>query len=202
MVVLPGSAVGQIVFGATKVWLLALPLLWMMLIDRKRPQIPKLRKDGMAMGAVTGIAIFFGILGSYWLVGRHWMDMSAMQARAFEIGLHSPAIYVGGAIYWCFINSLLEEYVWRWFVVTRCEALLPRVAAIIVSGVLFTIHHVVALQVYFDLTLTILTSLGVFIGGATWSWLYAKYRNIYAAWISHILADLAIFIIGYFVFFG
>ena len=100
------------------------------------------------------------------------------------------------------INSILEEYLWRWFVVTRCEVLMPRLAAVVLSGLLFTLHHIIALDVYFDWRVVVLGSLGVFIGGATWSWLYIRYRNIWAAYVSHVFADVIIFAIGWKLLFG
>jgi len=57
-------------------------------------------------------------------------------------------------------------------------------------------------DVYFNATVTALAALGVFIGGATWSWLYLRYRNIYAAYVSHVFADVIIFLIGYLLIFG
>ncbi|MDP7348765.1 MAG: CPBP family intramembrane metalloprotease, partial [Phycisphaeraceae bacterium] len=106
-------------------------------------------------------------------------------------------VYVLGAIYWCTINSILEEYVWRWFVFTRCEALVGQVPATIVSALLFTIHHVIALMAFFDWRVTILASLGVFIGSAMWSWLYLRYRNLWTAYVCHVFADVGIFVIGW-----
>jgi membrane protease YdiL (CAAX protease family) len=48
----------------------------------------------------------------------------------------------------------------------------------------------------------LLGSLGVFIGGAVWSWLYLRYRSVWPCYLSHALADAAIFIIGYRLIFG
>jgi membrane protease YdiL (CAAX protease family) len=79
---------------------------------------------------------------------------------------------------------------------------MPRWPAVIASGLFFTLHHVIALTAYFDWRITTLASLGVFIGGATWSWIYLKYRNIYAAYVSHVFADIVIFAIGYKLIFG
>ena len=45
-------------------------------------------------------------------------------------------------------------------------------------------------------------SLGVFAGGCIWSWIYLRYRDIWGAWVSHVLADIIIFIIGYQLIFG
>jgi len=74
--------------------------------------------------------------------------------------------------------------------------------AVLVCGLLFTAHHVVALRVYFDWKTTALASAGVCIGGATWSLLYLKSKNIYAGYVSHVYADLIIFYLGWRLIFG
>ena len=201
MVQSPGSA-GQAVFVAAKIWLLALPLVWLVGVEGGRPRFPRPSTGGMGAACLTGLIIFAVIGCAYGLLGRHWIDADQMRERAIEIGLTTPLIYVAGALYWCTINSFLEEYVWRWFVFTRCEMLMGRRTAVPASGLLFTIHHVIALAVYFDWRITTLASLGIFIGGATWSWLYLTYRNIWAAYVSHVFADVIIFAIGYVLIFS
>ncbi len=192
----PGTFIGKGVFGFCKAWLIGLPLVWLILVDKQRPTIPKPTGKGMAAGVVTGIAIFLLIGAGYFLFG-HWIDTQVVSDKAIEVGLDSPMKYLLGAVYWCTFNSLMEEYVWRWFVFTRCERLMPRWPAVIFSGVFFTLHHIIALAAYFDWRITLLGSVGVFVGGATWSWIYLTYRNIYAAYISHVFADVVIFMIGY-----
>lgn len=192
----PGSTFSQTFFGFCKVWLVALPLAWHLLIDKQRLSIPRPTGKGMGIGIATGIAIFLAIGAGYLLLG-HWIDPAHVSANAKEAGLSSAWKYILLAVYWCTINSLLEEYVWRWFVFTRCESLMPRWPAVVASGLFFTLHHVIALSAYFDWRITTLASLGVFIGGATWSWIYLKYRSIYAAYVSHVFADVVIFWIGY-----
>ena len=196
MVVAEGTA-GQIVFGAMKVYLWLFPLLWLVLVDGKRPSFPRPAARGMAAACITGSIMFVAIGVAYWLLGGHWIDVEFMQDKIAEVGLGTPLRYLLGALYWCTINSMLEEYVWRWFVVTRCEVLMPRRAAIIASGAFFTLHHIIALEVYFDWRVSILGSVGIFIGGTTWSWLYLRYRNIWAAYVSHVFADVIIFAIGW-----
>ena len=197
----PGSAFAKGFFFACKVWLIAMPLVWHLLVDKQRMSIPRPSHKGMATAAATGSAIFLAIGAAYFLFG-HWIDPAVVSEKAAEVGLTSPLIYVLGAVYWCTVNSLLEEYVWRWFVFTRCETLMPKPLAVAVSGLFFTLHHIIALTAYFDWRITVLGSLGVFIGGATWSWIYLRYRNIYAAYLSHVFADVIIFIIGYKLIFG
>ena len=77
-----------------------------------------------------------------------------------------------------------------------------QVPATIVSALLFTIHHVIALMAFFDWRVTILASLGVFIGSAMWSWLYLRYRNLWTAYVCHVFADVGIFVIGWMLIFS
>ncbi len=95
------------------------------------------------------------------------------------------------------MNSLLEEYFWRWWIFERLRVFAPAFAAAVGSGVLFTVHHVVALDAYLPWELTLLASLGVMTGGITWSWIYARYGNLWAAYVSHVWADVIIFWIGW-----
>jgi len=197
----PGAFFAKAFFMACKVWLLVLPLVWHLMVDKQKLTLPRPSGKGMGAAVATGSVIFLAIGAGYFLFG-HWIDTTIVSDKAIEVGLSTPMLYILGAVYWCTINSLLEEYVWRWFVFTRCETLMPKWPAVIASGLFFTIHHVIALTVYFDWRITLLASLGVFIGGATWSWIYLTYRNIYAAYVSHVFADVVIFAIGYKLIFG
>lgn len=197
----PGSAVGQGVYVALKAWLLLLPLLWLVLVERQRPRIPRPSSRGMAAGIGTGVVIFIAIVATYLLL-KHWIDADVMATQIAAIGLGDPRLFLLLALYWCTVNSILEEYVWRWFVFTRCEALMPRAVAVIAAGLFFTLHHAIALDFYFDWRVTLLGSAGVFIGGATWSWIYLRWRNVYAAYVSHVFADVAVFGVGWYLVFG
>jgi membrane protease YdiL (CAAX protease family) len=63
-------------------------------------------------------------------------------------------------------------------------------------------HHVIAVSQYLDPLLTFLASAGVFAGALIWSWLYMRYRSIWPGWLSHVLADIAVFGIGWYLLFG
>jgi len=196
MVAAEGTTLGETFYVASKAWVLLLPVLWLMVVDRKRPSVPRPSGRGMVAACVTGSLIFVLIGGAYLLFARSWIDVPHMREEVQEMDL-GKLKYLGLVAYLITINSLLEEYVWRWFVVTRCEALLPRWWAVVASGLFFTLHHIIALWVYFDWRIIVLGSLGVCIGGMTWSWLYLRYRNIWAAYVSHVFADVVIFAIGY-----
>ncbi len=73
--------------------------------------------------------------------------------------------------------------------------------AIVVSTFAFTLHHIVAMLVYFNGVVTVVASLGIFIGGVVWSWCYIRYRSIWPGYLSHAIVDIAVFIVGYHLIF-
>ncbi len=202
----PEATWAKAVWMVGKAWMLAVPVLWLVYIEKGRLRLPRWSNRGMVAGHVTGVLIFLVIGVTYLLIADAWIDFALMREKIAAMGLDNPWLYAGGALYWCTVNSLLEEYFWRWFTYCRLRDLLPgkvgNIVAVGLAGLLFTVHHVLALSVYFDWRVTTLASVGVFIGGVTWSALYARYRNIYAAYISHVWADLIIFGLGAWLIFG
>ncbi|MCC5831103.1 MAG: CPBP family intramembrane metalloprotease [Phycisphaeraceae bacterium] len=199
----PGEGLGEAVWMAAKVWLVGLPVVWLMLVDRRRPRLPRLRREGMGLGLVSGLVIAAVIGGAYLAVGERWIDLEPVRQRAAEAGLDVWWRYLALALYATFINALLEEYVWRWFVFTRWEKVVRSGRlAVVLSAACFTLHHILALAAFFDPVIVALGSLGVFLGGVIWSAIYLHSRNIYAPYLSHIFADVAVFGIGAWLIFG
>ena len=212
MFLFPDTWYGQTIHLAAKVWLLTLPLLWVLFVERGRLRLPKLKWEGMPIGIVSGLAILGVIIGAWELFAHSMVDVSVFQEKMQEIGLDTPAKFIGFAAAVTFINALLEEYVWRWFVYTKWfEALkglkgpVKAVAipgAIVLAGLCFMLHHTVAMSLYFDWKVNALASFGVFSGGVIWSIIYLKTKKLYSAYVSHIFADIALFYVGYQVAFG
>ena len=84
--------------------------------------------------------------------GETWFDADVMKAKMQEIGLAKVNVYLACAAYWILVNSVLEEYVWRWFLVQESEKVMGAFAAIIFSAFGFSIHHLIAMQLYFNWT--------------------------------------------------
>jgi membrane protease YdiL (CAAX protease family) len=200
----PGP-IGTAAWSLAKVWLLAFPLGWWFLVEKGRVSFSPPRDGGLLVGLASGVLIAAAIWGAYVLAGVSAADAQHVRDLAAKNGLTNPSLYIAGTLYWCLINSLLEEYVWRWFVYRQCETLLPRGAAwlaILFSALFFTLHHIIALAAQFSLGITIAGSLGVFVGGVVWSALYRRYRSIWPGYLSHVFADAPIFVIGWRLIFG
>jgi uncharacterized protein len=192
----PNSMLGTALFAFSKLWLLALPVLWHLFVDKEKLQKPTLKAAGLVPGFGLGLLLSAAIYAAYSLFGGTLLDPSLMSREVEKIGLDSPLLYLAGAAYWILVNSVLEEYVWRWFVVKQSETFLPKWGAIALSALAFTIHHVVILSLYFEWPAVLLCSAGVFVGGAVWSALYSRYRSIWPGYLSHAVVDGIIFYIG------
>jgi membrane protease YdiL (CAAX protease family) len=196
MVFFPDTTFGKGIFAFSKVWLLGLPLLWYLWVDKGKVSVSPVRKGGFGFGVLSGLMISAIILVVYVLLGDYFLDKHLLAEKIRAIGLGSLTIYAGGAVYWICVNSVLEEYVWRWFVVKQSRAFCMPIAAVLVSALCFTIHHTIAMKVFMPWTATVVCSAGIFIGGALWSWIYVKYESIWPGYVSHAIVDLCVFGIG------
>ncbi|PWB72420.1 MAG: CPBP family intramembrane metalloprotease [Holophagae bacterium] len=192
----PGTA-GRVVFGAAKLWLLLFPAAWYLVIQRGRPSWSPPARGGLGVGAAVGAAMAAVVVGAFWVVLRGQIDPLPVRQAAAEMGLAAPAAYLAGAVSWILFNSLAEEYVWRWFVLEQLRSLLPGSLAVAGSAALFAVHHTVAMAAYLGTPQVVLGSLAVLLAGACWSLLYLRYDSIWPGWISHVVADIAVFVIGW-----
>ena len=192
----------QVIFVFTKIWLFAVPLYWFLKIDRGTISWSKPEHGGYAMAVGLGFAMSGLMMGAWLLLGK-WIDADLLRDALEPVGLLDIRLYVVAAIYWILINSLLEEYVFRWFLVIKSEALVgPGNSAIILSALIFVVHHTVALAVFgFPWWANLIASVSVFIGGAVFSWLYVRYRSVWIPYIAHAICDIVVFTVGAFIIF-
>src|SRR5690606_17666993 len=102
------------------------------------------------------------------------------------------------------VHSLAEEYYWRWFVFAQLRRIIPLAPAIGLSSLAFMAHHVIVVGSYLrDNPLAmIFFSLSVAVGGAVWAGLYQRSGSLVGPWLSHLLVDAGIMIVGYDLIWG
>lgn len=203
---------GQASYFIAKAWIYLLPAVWLLAVDHQRLSWSPPRQGGFLVGAASGVMIAGIIIAAYWLVGRHMIDVSAAREAVSDLGLTSLPVYLALATFVTVFNALMEEYMWRWFVYTRFERLLRGSAgqlsrvgvglAIVLAALAFGVHHFVAVVIPYGLAIALLATLGVCIGGVWWSWMYARYRSIWPAYLSHAIVDIGVFIVGYWILFA
>lgn len=193
-----GTTWGRLFFSLMKLWLLILPVVWFAAVEKNKLRMPKkVPLRILAFGAATGVVLSGIILAGYLVIGRVMIDAERFRGLLAEIGLADVRVYIAASLYWIIINSLLEEYVWRWFVVNQCCRLCPLWPAVLLSAAMFTLHHIIAMQVFFSWALVAIAGAGIFVAAAVWSWFYARYRSIWPGYVSHLIVDAVLFGIGY-----
>ena len=200
------QAIQQAAYSIGKVIQFALPILWVGLVCKEQVWFRSNHRRGLTEGTLFGVAVFAAMLAVYlfWLRlpgGSLAPDSSACQevlAKIKGLGLDSKGSFILLSVFYSIIHSGLEEYYWRWFVFRKLSC--PTV----IASLGFTAHHVILLGTYFGYTSPYcwLASLGVFIGGWYWCWLYRRTDSIWGAWIGHGLVDAAIFTIGFLMMTG
>ena len=201
LVIAPGM-VGQTVLVICQIWLLLLPIIWLLKVEDKPLQISKPTQFDWITGVIIGLLIFAIILTIYWLLLQHWIDVNLVRKRLERVVKIDRQTFKLGAAYFILINALIEEYFWRWFIYSRCEKLVSSQLAVFLTSLFFTLHHTIALAVFTDWRITSIGSLAVFIAGIIWSEYYRRYRSIWSNYFSHAIADLALHIVAWQVFFG
>ncbi|MGB1522419.1 MAG: CPBP family intramembrane glutamic endopeptidase [Candidatus Poseidoniaceae archaeon] len=200
---LKAGLIAAVVFVLTKLWMFGLPAYWYIKVEGGQRSSSLPENGGWMVSTLLGIGMVVVIAMAYALLG----DMVLRSEDLYEIlepfGLTVPWKLALGILFWIFINSVLEEYVFRWFITSKLEQLVGgQWRPILLSAGIFTLHHTIALAFFIDPLGNALASLGVFIGGVTFSWIYVQYRSVWVAWVAHAIADVAIFAIAWHMIVG
>ena len=155
--------------------------------------LPRPLLFGVVSGLLVGIVVDLVWFG--WLAGG--TDTTALVERMGAAGLGGPVAFWAFAAWMCLGNSLLEEFVFRWFVDGRLNLLgVPTVVALPISAMIFTFHHVIVLAAYFDALVIGIGSVGVFLGGLIWSAGLRRWGSLVPIWLSHAIVDVALVLIA------
>ncbi len=199
----------QLVYSGGKVLQFLFPLICFFLVYRRLPRAAAPTLRGLGFGLGFGVLVASGVVVLYYafLKNSVLLASTAVQLRQKleEFGVASPLGFALFAFFVIVLHSLLEEYYWRWFVFGWLRKRVSLLPAMIISGLGFMGHHVIILWVYFPdqlLTAVIPFSLCVAVGGAIWAWLYERSGSLYAPWLSHLLVDASLFMVGYDLYFG
>lgn len=192
----------QIFFVSCKIWIFLVPTVWYLKVEKKSISKNLPTKEGIFFGLITGIIMSLIIIVT-WFLFNETLDIDGMVEILQSNGLDSFNLYLLGMFYWIFINSLLEEYVFRWFITIKSSELFGSdLIGIIFSAAMFTLHHAIALHLFgFIWWQTLIACFGLLSAAAIWSWLYIRFRSIWICWLSHAICDVAVFAIGYTILF-
>jgi len=195
-----------IAYTAGKVIQFVFPVIYVGLTEPRslRPSWPGWR--GLRFGLLFGLIVGGAALALYFFVlkdTKYLRDApDKIFAKLHESGYDTLGGYIAVACFLSIFHSLLEEYYWRWFVFGWLKRYLRVWIALVLASLGFMAHHVIVLAVFFPgvqkfFTAVVPLSLGIAIGGGVWCWIYQRTGSLYASWVSHMLIDAAVMVIGY-----
>lgn len=197
----PG-AVGASVWLVTKLLFVAAPLAWLRWVERGRPSLSPARHGGFGFGLASGIGLSLAVVGFWHFIGERWIDGVELRRLVEANGIGTRGRFVAISVYTILVNSLIEEYAWRWFVYSHLAKLVRTGAAVSLAACAFTLHHTLLLGAQFGWSFAAVASIGVLVAGGFWSWTYARYRSVWPGWLSHALVDTTLLAIGWRLIFG
>jgi membrane protease YdiL (CAAX protease family) len=197
-------ALVQGVYAAGKTVQFGFPAAWLLVQTGRWPQPRWPAFRGVLAGAAFGVVLFGAALALYHGLVRpagvlDGAPAEAIRAKVASFGVAGPWRFAALGAFYSVVHAAAEEYYWRWFTFGQLRSACPLGSAIAWSSLGFMAHHVVILAVFFGWgsPFTYLLALAVGAGGAFWAWLYHRSGSLLGPWIGHLLADAAIFTIGY-----
>lgn len=157
----------------------------------------------LVLGLGFGLLVLAAMVGLYqgvWKTGELFSGAGQeIRGKIVDLGIDRLWIYAAVGVFYAICHSGLEEYYWRWFVFGQLRHRLQAASAIAISSLAFMAHHVILLATYFGWSSpwTYAFSLAVAVGGAVWAWLYERSGSLAGPWLSHLVVDAAIFLVGY-----
>ena len=103
------------------------------------------------------------------------------------------------SLYISFINSFIEEFLFRGFVCIGVKAESNKMFYIIMSSLIFSLYHIGIMINWFSIPVFILLIIGLFLCGLFFCCLNRKNSNIYNSWMIHMFANFAINSIGFYM---
>lgn len=194
----------QGVYAAGKAMQFAFPALWVRWATGRFPRPARPGARGAVAGLVFGIALLVGAIALHTLLLApagvlEGGPAQAVRAKMASFGVDTPLRYLALAAFYSVVHAAAEEYYWRWFVFGELRRACRPGPAIVWSSLAFAAHHVVILGAFFGWTSPWTPALAAAVGagGAFWAWLYHRSGSLLGPWLGHLMADAAVFAIGY-----
>ncbi len=154
----------------------------------------KLSKDGFIRAVKIGASICIIIIGAFFLVNP-LIDFSGTVDGLKSTTAKTVANYFTVATYILLINSFIEEFFFRGFIFLNLKKFTPKFFASCFSALIFAVYHVGMMVTWFNIWVLLLIIFFIALGGMIFNYLADKY-TIWASWIVHMFANLAIGFIG------
>lgn len=176
-------------------WLLFVPIL------SKRFSIKEVisnERQSIWYGVISGTVFFTFIFGGLFWLHSYFLDLDVLRQLLDDWGFSGNGVFGLMFVLLC-VNPILEELYWRGFMHNRIKEKGTATRAIWMTATFYTLYHFLSVIPMFQWPLNIVAVLPVFIAGLFWGYLREKTKSITAGIISHVLGDLGIMFVYWFI---
>lgn len=145
---------------------------------------------------LIGGAIYLVIMLAY-AVSSRFFDYGALVANLSGDQNVAGDSFLPVALYISFVNSLIEEVMFRLFGFLLLSRYASRRFAYLFSSIAFAVYHIGMIGQSFPPLLLVLSLLGLAAGGLIFDYVDERYRSMYCSWFIHMFADFAIMTIWF-----
>ena len=171
-----------------------LPIIYWKLFTPARSKEKKL--SNLTLSVVLSIATCAVIWGAFFLL----KDLVDFQDINNQLQLSKQELLLRG-IYIIVGNAFLEEFFFRGFIFLNLYRVHYKKTAYIFSSGLFALYHIAIFQSWFSLPIMLLILVALFLVGFIFNYLCQRVSSFTGSWVVHASADLAIILIGFYMFF-
>lgn len=175
-------------------WLLGVPLLDM-LPPKERF---KLTRKALFVGIGSGLVFFTFIFGGLSWLHVYLLDLERLRQLLLDWGFSGPGEILLVLVL-ILANPILEEFYWRGYMFTKLRIRMSANLTILTTAAFYTLYHLLTIIPIFSLAFSLIAVLPVFAAGLFWALIREKTGSITAAIISHMLSDLGIICVYWFI---
>lgn len=175
-------------------WLIAVPLM-----DGALPKERwKITKQTLVLGTGSGLLFFIFIFGGLNWLHIYLLDIGALRTLLVDWGFSGPA-EIGLVFVLLILNPVLEELYWRGYMYEKLRKRGTAARAILMTASFYTLYHIISVLHLFETGYSFAAVIPVLAAGLFWGWIREKTGSIFAAIISHLLSDLGIICVYWFI---
>jgi len=186
-------------YPAGKVLMLAIPVIvWMRAGFTRRAALDHagFHKTTLIPGVVTGVVFGAAIIFAFSFAFRDVLDPAPVARKVTSLGLTDYYLWI--ALFLSVENSFTEELYFRSFLYGRFKLRFSSSLWVcVVLGFVFGLHHLLTLANFFPLPYALLFFAATVVVGAFWTAMRLMGYSIIDCYISHMLADFAVFWAGW-----
>ncbi|WP_052948807.1 CPBP family intramembrane glutamic endopeptidase [Mesobacillus campisalis] len=175
-------------------WLLLVPF-----IDQAFPaQSFKVTKQGIILGLASGALFFLFIYG-----GLNWLHIYFLKIDQLRVLLLDWG-FAGEGEFWLVLvllvaNPILEEVYWRGYMHEKLRIQRSAMYTIWLTSCFYTLYHLLSVFPIFQGIYSLIAILPVLAAGLFWGFIREKTGSLTAPIIGHILSDLGIVCVYWFI---